>query len=100
MDIRDFGVQQPEYIQHPVSPVNVARQRSPDDFQPVAVHLQGQAAQLRQIGDQVSRPVIRCPKHIGNVLPFAEQFHEDILLLVQIEVPEMLHGRSPSGLFR
>ena len=66
INVRDFGIPEPEHINHPVPVIDIAGNGSADHKKPLFVHRQRQFSHPSKIRDQISGPVVRRPEDIGH----------------------------------
>ena len=98
VNVRDLGVPQPEDVHLAVGVVHIAGNLPADDLQAALVHADGQAAQPRQVRDEVARGVVRRAQGVRQRVAPAAQLDDDVLLLVQVKASEVSHG-LPSSRF-
>ena len=99
IDVRNLGVQKPEYVEHPVLAVNIAGQLPPDHLQAVRIRVQRKTAEKGQVGDQIARAVVRRAQNIADLLLFQEQLHLYVLFLIQIKKPKGNHASTSPARF-
>ena len=96
VDVRDLGIGEPQDIDLAVALVDVAGHFSLDDFQPVLPHAQRQAAEMREVRDQIALRVIRRAQRVAQALRRHVERDDDVLFLVEIKLPKRRHKTPPS----
>ena len=94
IDIRHLRIIQTEDINFPVVPVYIAGNLAANDFETALVKADRQIAERGKVRDQIPGLMIGRPENVGELSVLAVELHNNIFLLIQIELTEFLHSDS------